>query len=433
MNLTKRNRLAKRFGVLLLVVCVTLLLSTACESDKKPEVSEVKIGAVYPLSGNLAATGQDIQNAIELARDIVNDEYDLDMPLARSAGLSGLGGAALQVIFADHAGDPDQGAAEAERLIQSEEVVALIGSYNSSVTNSASQTAEGAGIPFLNPESTSALLTARGFRWFFRTTPDDSIFVKNFFDFLADVQRRQALASPTLGIVYENSLFGTGVGQLESQQARDLGVTVVADIPYAADAASVDQEVGQLVAADPDVIMQTSYAQDAVLFMQAYKASDYRPQALLAMDAGFISPSFVETLGADANYVLSREVWALDLADARPLIGQVNELYRERYGANMTGNSARAFTGLIVLADAIDRAGSTEPEAIRQALLETDIPADQLIMPWDGIKFDPDTGQNTLAKGIIVQIQEQDYYTVWPWDLAARDLIWPMPDWADTD
>ncbi len=177
--------------------------------------------------------------------------------------------------------------------------------------------------------------------------------------------------------------------------------------------------------------MQSSYAQDAILYMQTYKAMGYRPQALLAMDAGFISPVFIETLGDDANYILSREVWAPDLGETRPLIRQVNTLFRGRYGTNMTGNSARAFTGLIVLADAINRAGSTEPEAIRQALLETDIPAEQLIMPWKGVRFDSETGQNTLAQGIIVQIQDRAYYTVWPWDLATRELIWPMPDWEE--
>jgi branched-chain amino acid transport system substrate-binding protein len=176
--------------------------------------------------------------------------------------------------------------------------------------------------------------------------------------------------------------------------------------------------------------MQTSYANDAIFFMQAYKEQGYRPDAILAMNAGFISPAFVQTLGDDANYVLSREVWALDLGETRPLIRQVNELYQARYGANLTGNSARAFTGLMVLADAINRAGSVEAEDVRQALLETDLAPEQLIMPWDGVRFDPDTGQNTLAKGIIVQIQDQAYYTVWPWDLASRDLIWPMPDWG---
>ena len=92
----------------------------------------------------------------------------------------------------------------------------------------------------------------------------------------------------------------------------------------------------------------------------------------------------------------------------------MNDLFRERYQRDMTGNSARSFTGLIVLAEAINRANRLTPHAVRAALAQTDIGADQRIMPWDGIRFDPETGQNTLGKGIIVQVQQGRNVTVWP-------------------
>ena len=411
---------------------VLTLLVTGCTAvspggqTASPET--VTIGAIYPLTGSLTTTGQGIKNAVELAVDIVNNEYDLNLPLAQTAGLPNLGGAKLEVVFADHAAKPEQGAAEARRLIEQDRVVALLGCYNSSVTASASQVAEESSIPFLNPESTSPTLTQRGFTWFFRTTADDAIFARNFFDFLRDLSQKRGEPVDRLAIVYENSLWGTGVSQLENQYAEEYGFTVVADVPYKSDATSVDQEVNRLLEANPSVIMQASYEPDAILFMQTYKAMGMRPEAILAMDAGFVSARFVDTLGADADYVLSREVWALDIGEQRPLIRQVNDLYRQRYGSDMNGNSARAFTGLLVLADAINRAGSTQPEAIRQALRATDIPAEQLIVPWDGVKFDPETGQNTLARGIIVQLQGGVYHTVWPWDLASAELVWPMPD-----
>jgi len=122
-------------------------------------------------------------------------------------------------------------------------------------------------------------------------------------------------------------------------------------------------------------------------------------------------------------------VWALDLTSRNPLIKQVNDLYFKRFKANFTGNSARAFTGLYALADAINRAASRQPEAIRKALTETNIPAEKLIMPWAGIKFD-DSGQNTLGSGIIVQVQNGKYVTVWPFELASAEVIWPMPAWT---
>jgi branched-chain amino acid transport system substrate-binding protein len=82
----------------------------------------------------------------------------------------------------------------------------------------------------------------------------------------------------------------------------------------------------------------------------------------------------------------------------------------------------------MTMADAINRAKSTDPEAIRKALVATDIAGSKLIMPWKGIKFDS-SGQNTLGQGILVQVVDGKYNTVWPFNMASREVIWPMPKW----
>ena len=162
--------------------------------------------------------------------------------------------------------------------------------------------------------------------------------------------------------------------------------------------------------------------------MKTYKELGFSPDMILANNAGFTDTEFIRTLGKDAEYVITREVWALDLANRNPLIKEVNALYNSRHKANFTGNSSRTFTGLMVIADAINRAGATEPEAIRKALDATDMPGSKLIMPWKGVKFDA-TGQNTLGQGILVQIVGGTYHTVYPFNLATQDVIWPMPKW----
>jgi branched-chain amino acid transport system substrate-binding protein len=412
------------FAISIFGVLVAALISCNQKSSSKT----VKIGVIYPLTGTSASAGIDVKQAVELATEIVNNAYKLNLPLAKGAGLPGLKGAKLELMFGDSQGSPETAAGEAERLIR-EGVVALIGCYQSSATASASQVAEGKGIPFVNAESSAVSLTQRGYKWFFRTGGDDEQFVKNFFEFLKDVGKRRSSPINKVALVYENSLFGTGVAKLESQYAKTNGMTVTADIPYSAKTTSVEAEVKTIIAAAPQVVMQTSYDNDAILFMQAYKAHKYRPQAILAMDAGFISPKFIQTLGANVNYVMSREVSSPDVGDKKPLTREIYNMFRQRYGADMTGNSARAFTALLVLADAINRAGSTQPEAIRNALLTTNLSPDQIITPWDGVRFDPATGQNTLAKGIIVQFQDGAYRTVWPWDMATREIVWPMPPW----
>jgi len=394
-------------------------------------LKEVLIGAVYPLSGAAAPTGLDLKNGVELAIDIVNNKYpDLNLPLAKTEGLPNLGGAKLKVVFGDHQAVPEKGLSETERLITSEKVVAVVGAYHSAVTATASQAAERLKVPFLNPESTSPTLIQRDFKWFFRTTPDDEMFAENFFQFLKDLEKTKNIKIKKVAILYENTLWGQDVNKFEDKYAKQYGYEVVSSIAYPAKTAEVTSEVQRLKASGADILLQASYVSDAILFMKTYKQLDYNPDALLAMDAGFIDSAFLKTLGNDGNYIFSREVWALDLATRKPMVKTVNDMYKQRYGTDMNGNSARAFTGILTLADAINRAGSTEPEAIRKALQETNLPGDQLIMPWGGVKFDPKTGQNTLGRGIIVQVQAGAYYTVWPFDLASKEILWPMPKWS---
>ncbi|MDR1710233.1 MAG: ABC transporter substrate-binding protein [Candidatus Accumulibacter sp.] len=390
---------------------------------------EIKIGAIYPLTGAAASTGLEIKNAIELAADIINNGAPgLKMQLAAGGGLPNLKNAKIKVIFADHQGNPQVGATEAERLIVQEKVVALIGSYFSSVTATTSQVAERYGIPFVNGDSTSATLTERGFKWFFRTTPHDDLFVQNFYEFLKDIEAKKGIKPKRIALVNENTLWGVETAKLEEKLAKEKGYNVVEKIAYPAKSTQLNSEVQRLKASNADLVMQSSYLGDAILSMKTYKEQGFQPEAILANNAGFNDSEFLRTLGKDGDYILSREVWALDLTNRNPLIKQVNDMLQARYKVNFNGNSARGFTSAYVIAEAINRAKATDPEAVRKALSETNIPGDQLIMPWSGIKFDA-TGQNTLGSGIIVQVQEGKYVTVWPFSIANKDIIWPMPAW----
>src|SRR5262244_4448747 len=152
--------------------------------------SSVKIGAIYPLSGVAATAGLNGKAAIEVAADIINNAHPElgDLPLAKNAGLAGLGGAKVEVVFADNQGSPATGQNQALRLITEEKVVALVGAYQSGITLTASAIAEKYGIPFVNGESVAANLTERGFKWFFRTTPIASDFAKIYYDFLTEMK-----------------------------------------------------------------------------------------------------------------------------------------------------------------------------------------------------------------------------------------------------
>ncbi|RZI41591.1 branched-chain amino acid ABC transporter substrate-binding protein [Herbaspirillum sp. HC18] len=391
---------------------------------------EIKIGVIYPLTGAAASTGAELKNALELAADIVNNGAKgiPNLPFAAGGGLPNLKGAKIKLVFADHQGNPQVGATEAERLITQEKVVAIVGSYFSNVTATASQVAERYKVPFLNPESSSATLTQRNFKWFFRTTAHDDLFVHNFFDFFKELEAKKGIKVKQLGTFNENTLWGNETTKLETKLAQERGFNIVKTITYPAKSTQLTSEVQALKSGNPQVVMQSSYLGDAILSMKTYKELGFSPDMILANNAGFTDTEFIKTLGKDADYVITREVWSLDLAKNNPLIKQVNDLFNQRYKINFTGNSSRTFTGLLTLADAINRAGSTDPEAIRKALTETDIPGSKLIMPWKGIKFDQN-GQNVYGSGILVQIIDGKYNTVWPFDIATRDVVWPMPKW----
>jgi branched-chain amino acid transport system substrate-binding protein len=404
------------------IACAFLPIGNAASA-----ADDIKIGVIYPLTGAAASTGAELKNALELAADIVNNgAKDIPaLPFSAGGGLPNLKGAKIKLVFADHQGNPQIGATEAERLITQDKVVALVGCYFSNVTATASQVAERYKIPFLNPESSSAPLTERGFKYFFRATPHDGLFVENFFQFFKDLQAKKGVKVKKLAIFNENTLFGNETTKLETKLAQEKGYDVVATVSYPAKSVQLTSEVQSLKAAAPQVVLQSSYLGDAILSMKTYKELGFAPEMILANNAGFTDTEFLKTVGKDAENVITRDVWSLDLAAKNPLIRQVNDLYKSRYGVDFTGNSARTFTGLLTIADAINRAKSTDAEAIRQALVATDIPGNKTIMPWKGIKFD-DKGQNMYASGILVQFREGTKLTVWPFDMATRDVAWPM-------
>lgn len=435
-----QKRIAKWFVPVLVAGVVVSGCGGAKTGEKKdaataaaaPAPKEVVIGAVYPLTGSSSVAGADLKNGISLAMEIVNGEHpDLDLPQAKWKGIPNLGNAKLKVVFADHQADPNKGKSEAERLITQEKVVAIQGAYNSAVTAAIAPVAERYEVPHLNGDSTSPSLTEQGFKYFFRTTPHDGSFVENAFQFLGDLKTAGTMkGDEKVAVVTENGLWGQDTLKAAKETAQKTKWNLVHEIAYSAKATNVDAEVQQIKGKNADVIMMASYGPDAILYLKGYKGLDVNPKLVWGNDSGFVDTQFLKALGKDAEYVVSREVWANDLAAKKPIIGKLNEKFKAKYNAELNGNSGRALQGILVLADAINRAKSADPKAIQKALKETNLVANEIVMPWKGIKFD-EKGQNVLGSGIIVQVQNGKYVTVWPAEVAAGKLIYPIPAWKD--
>lgn len=390
----------------------------------------IRIGALYPLSGQVAKSGEDTLNAIRLAIDIINNKHEsIDLPFAKTEGLPNLKGRKIELIAADHQGSPEVGQAEAERLIEQRKVAALIGAFHSSVAATSSQVAERMGVPYISGESEATSLTERGFKYFFRTTPNSDTQIQDFYAFLKEINAKKGTKVKRIALVHENTLWGEGFAKSAHKFIADFpDFELALDITYQQGTADVTSEVQRLIAAKPDAVLHASYDAEAILFTRTYKQYNFNPQGILAIGAAFGSNAFRDALRTDASYFLVRDHWSRDLAARKPVVAQVGKLYRDRYGKEMDGTPARAFTAMMTLADAINRAGSTDPDKIREALAKTNLGENDTIMPWEGIRFD-DKGQNVLTRGIFIQTLDGTPRIVWPFDLAAADLVWPRLAW----
>jgi branched-chain amino acid transport system substrate-binding protein len=386
--------------------------------------SEVVIGATYPLSGANAQIGVDAQHAFNTAVDIVNNDYDLDLPLAKGTGLPGLGGAKLRVVAADHQGDPQKGRAEAERLITQEKVAAIVGTYQSAVAVTVSETCERYEIPFLSADNSSPSLHRRGLKFYFRAAAHDEMFSTAMFDFF-DALKKKGQKIETLSLFHEDTIFGTDSANAQLKLANDRGYKVVANIKYRANSPSLTAEVQQLKAADADVLMPSSYTTDSILLVKTMSELGYKPKSIVAQDAGFSEKALYDAVGDKLEGAISRGSFSLDLAAKRSSVGKINELYKARSGKDFNDLTSREFMGLLLLADAIDRAKSTDGEKIRAALAATDLPGERTIMPWKRIKFD-ENGQNNDADPVLLQWTGGRFVTIFPAQAAIAEAIWPM-------
>jgi branched-chain amino acid transport system substrate-binding protein len=387
----------------------------------------VKIGVIYPLTGNAASAGQSAKDAVNLGVEIVNTAHPelKALPLGATAGLPNLGGAKIELDEADHQGNPQVGQQQTLRLITQDHVVAMLGSYHSSVSLVATAAAERQGIPYLVADSVALNITGRGFKWTFRTTPIASDFAKAYAGFLSDL-RKSGRKIDKIAIVNENTDYGTSVAGSILEAAKDANITVAAQIPYNANSSDVSAQVIQLKTAQPDVVIFISYRADTILYFRTMKNLDYLPPIIIGDDAGFSDPTFVPNVGDLAQGAINRSAFDIGKPGSNSYI--VNQLFKAKYGRDLDDTSARWMQGFFVLADAINRAGSSEPDKIQAALQATDLKADQLMIGYNGVKFDS-TGQNTLASTFLIQLQAKQYVSVWPSSLATGKLELPMKGW----
>lgn len=394
----------------------------------------ITIGSLYPLTGPVGETAAQIQQLIDTAaEEIVNKERPELNPLilAEDAGLPNLGGAEVEVVWADHRGDAAEGRAEAERMIQDQGADVLYGAYHSAVSMTVSATAEREQVPHITGESSSPDLTERGLEWFWRTGPHDGIFTENMFEMFEDMNDALDAGLETVAIMHEDTEFGAVSRDVQVELADQFGYEIVeGPIAYTAEeVTSFTSELERIRAADPDILLPTSYVRDAIIMKEDMRSIGWFPDIVMAQNAGHIEPSFTDQTDL-SEYVCSRSTFADDMMDVVEEIGIYNDFMVEHTGIRFNGVFIRSWAGFLITCKAIDEAGSTDPGDVQNALNTMELEALESGLPF-GYRAAPN-GQNELATGVIVQIRGGDQNLVWPFDLAGEDAIaFPAPGWDE--
>ena len=381
----------------------------------------VKIGNVEPLSGPSASVGQQGKNAREMAVEEIN----------AAGGIKSLGGAKLELVYADSKSDPNVGVTETERLINTDKVHIVTGCWNSGVTYPSTAVAERYGVPFVVPVSVRDTITERGFKYVFRIAAKDSWWTRDQFTFLKDMKAEFGTELKTIAFVYENGDWGTGFAAQWKKLAEEAGFKVVLDEPYPSTATDLTPVANKIRRAKPDVLLLTSNAADAVLITNTLTDYKVTPKVVIGSGGGHADPTFLSGTSGNAKYMFDIVEWETDVN--KPGAKETNAKFKAKYGANLTGEAVDAYVAMYVIADALERSASLEPAKIRDALAATDLKTGPAaIVAYDSIKFDT-TGQNENAALAIVQIndlgQGLERITVWP--KASRRAgytpVFPMP------
>jgi branched-chain amino acid transport system substrate-binding protein len=402
-----------------LIIAGSILALSACTAatHQPSAVSEVRIGLLGRFSDPDGAAGQEAARGAQLAAEIINQTRSVPVPLA-GAGLPGLGGAKIRIVQADTRGGPDAPATQATRLA-TQGVAGIVSVDSATSTALASERTERIGVPFMGAVATADFLTERGLDWFFRTTPTDTMLAQAGMGVLG---QRQSPARK-LGVVEANDDNSNEAVIALQGPAAQAGASMLPPVAFKS-GSSADQAraaVDRVRGGNPDtMIAVAANPGDARTLLSANVSAGGQQPVSLAMGPGFNVQTIRQAIGTAGTGLLHTTAWSQDFASRNPAASAVANLYQRRFNTPMTEAAAETFTATMTLAQAIDAARSVDAQRVRTALLSLDVAGRDTIMPWGGIRFDQ-TGENTLAAGLVEQVTATSARVVFPRELAPAN------------
>lgn len=391
----------------------------AAPAHAKVEGDTIYLGAAISLTGKYAANGEHTQRGYDLAVKMIND-----------AGGVTVDGTSykLAIIYYDDESTPARGAQLAERLINQDGVAYMLGPYSSGLTEAMAPVTEQYGIPMVEANGASISLFQNGYRYLFAVLSTTEQYLASSVALAAELAEREGRdpASLTLAAAFENDPFSQDIRAGVLADAEKYGITVVIDDQLPPELNDMAATLAKVKALKPDVLVVSGHDKGAALAIRQIEEMrvDVPILALTHCDSADIIGKF----GAAAEYTLCSSQWAPTLSYSDDLFGSAGDfatLFEETYGYAPPYQAAESAAAVQVFADAFERAGNFDKEAVRVAISAT-----KMETFFGNIAFD-ETGRNIAKPMVLYQVQDGEYVVVAPTKWAAAEVRYPNPPWAE--
>jgi branched-chain amino acid transport system substrate-binding protein len=420
----------KRLSIVL-AACIAAFTQVATAQQK-----EFKVGVIYDYTGAFAAGGSEAAGlGTKIAIDMINER-------------GGVEGYKIVPIYADAQSKTEVAINEATRLLDQEKVNLIMGVYSSAHCVPMAQRVDAAKkFMWANVCIASAVFKDKKLAYVFRPQVHGDQFGEASCSFIAENAREKlgtAAKNLKVAIIYEDGPYGAGVAASNEAACKSHGIQIVLKEGYAATAPDLSSLVTKLKRARADILLHTGYNPDITLFLRQSREQGLKFKAIIGHGAGYGQiGKLMETFGTDVNYFFNVDPVAAQLLDPKTLKGDLGKLTQEmvkRYQAvkgpaDVPPHASMGFnqTWIFftdVLPRAIKKHGGVDPEALRKASLETDIPMGGTIQGY-GVKFfppgSPMAGQNERSSPVVMQYVNGRTYIAWPKAIRTTDPIIPFP------
>ena len=400
------------------------------------QAKEVKIGVIFDYTGPFAAGGsQAAAIGTKIAIDMINER-------------GGVEGYKIKAIYADAQSKAEVAINEAIRLLDQEKVDLIMGVFSSAHCVPMAQKVDAAKkFMWANVCTASTVFKGKNLRYVFRPQVHTDQFGVASCSLLNETAKSRFNKEPKdmkVAIIYEDGPYGAGVAAGNEETCKKFGMQIVLKEGYAATAPDLSSLVTKLRRVRADVILHTGYNPDITLFWRQAREQGLRWAALIGHGAGYAQfDKLRDSLGKDSEFIMDVDPVPAQLLDPKSLapgLGQLTQEMVRRYKAEVKVDEVPPHVSMgfnqtwIFLSDVLPRAikkyGGFDPEALRKAALDTDIPGGGTIQGY-GVKFHPPghemSGQNERSSPVVIQYIGGDSKIVWPPRLRTAEPVLPWP------